>query len=72
MRIEGNIEKSGRWWAVEVPLLLVYTQGRTRIEAYAMVREATEDLVEQRDFALTYQRAATRGHFTSPPMMTVP
>ena len=33
MKIEGKIEKSGPWWAVSTPLLLVFSQGRTKKSA---------------------------------------
>ena len=52
MKIEGRITKSGRWWAVEVPLLLIHTQGRTKIDAYAMVKDAIELLIDEKGFAV--------------------
>jgi len=48
MKIEGKLIRSGKWWAVEVPLLLVYTQGRTKKEAYLMVADAIEDLIDKK------------------------
>lgn len=42
MRIEGKMTHSGRWWAVEVPALDIYTQARTKKEAHAMVKDAIE------------------------------
>jgi predicted RNase H-like HicB family nuclease/DNA-binding XRE family transcriptional regulator len=50
MKIEGRITKSGEWWAAEVPLLLIFTQGRTKKEAYAMTKEAIEDLIDVKGF----------------------
>lgn len=44
MRFEGRVFKTGRWWAIEVPVLGVYTQARTKRGAYDMVKEAIEDL----------------------------
>lgn len=44
MKIEGNIKKSGAWWSVEIPLLPVYTEGKTKKEAFEMVKNAVEDL----------------------------
>lgn len=52
MRIEGKFTKSGSWWAVEIPLLLVYTQGKTQKEAFAMAKDAVEGLIDQKGFAV--------------------
>lgn len=53
MKIEGRIQKSGNYWAVEVPLLAVFSQGKTRKEAFSMVGSAIEDLVESEGFVVT-------------------
>ena len=50
MRIEGSLKKSQNYWAVSIPLLLIFTQGKTKKEAYAMAKEAVELLVEEKDF----------------------
>jgi predicted RNase H-like HicB family nuclease len=50
MRFAGRIIKSGRYWAVEVPLLGVVTQGRTKKEAYEMIADAIEALVNKEGF----------------------
>ena len=47
MRVEGSIQRSGKWWAIEVPLLGIYTQGRTRHEAFEMVRDAARMLADE-------------------------
>lgn len=52
MRVEGSIQRSGKWWAIEVPLLGIYTQGRTRHEAFEMVRDAARMLAEDDGFDL--------------------
>ena len=51
MRIEGKLIRSGKWWAVEIPLLLVHTQGRTRKEALCMAKDAVECLFDQKTAA---------------------
>ncbi len=53
MRFAGRLVKSGRWYAAEVPLLGIDTQERTKSKAYAMVKEAIEDLVDQHGFVVT-------------------
>ena len=50
MRIEGKLKKAGKWWAVEVPLLSVFTQAKTKKEAYEMVADAIESLVDEKGF----------------------
>lgn len=52
MRIAGRIMKSGGFWAVDVPLLDVATQGRTRAEAFLMIADAVEMLVRRKGFRL--------------------
>ena len=46
MRVEGRIRRDGKWWAVEVPLLNLFTQGRTRKEAFEMVVDAARLLAD--------------------------
>ena len=50
MRFAGRVFKSGRYWAVEVPILGVVTQGRTRKDAYEMIADAIEVLVDKPGF----------------------
>lgn len=50
MKIEGKIEKSGNCWAVSVPLLLVFSQGKTKKLALSMIQEAVEGLVDVKGF----------------------
>lgn len=50
MRLEGRIIKSGKFWAVEVPLLVLFTQGRTRNEAFEMAKDAVEGMVDRNGF----------------------
>ncbi len=53
MKIEGKLIRSSKWWAVEVPLLLIYTQGKTKKEAYLMAADAIEALIAEKDFTVT-------------------
>lgn len=57
MRLEGRIWKDGRHWLVEVPLLDIMTQGRTRKHAFAMVVDAMEALAHQKGFRAKVYRA---------------
>ncbi len=50
MRFAGRLTKTGSYWAVEVPILDVATQGRTRNEALEMIADAIEGLVNKPGF----------------------
>ncbi len=52
MRFEGRVCKSGNWWAIEVPVLGVATQGRTKKDAYEMMKDAIETLVHVDGFKI--------------------
>jgi predicted RNase H-like HicB family nuclease len=52
MRLEGRIWRDGRHWLVEVPMLDLMTQGRTRPEALTMIADAIESLVDSKGFAV--------------------
>ncbi len=47
MRIHGTIEREGRWHAVAIPALGVYTQGRTHVDALRMAKDAVELTVDR-------------------------
>lgn len=50
MRFQGRVFKAGRYWAIEVPVLGVVTQGRTKKDAYLMIADAIEALVNKEGF----------------------
>jgi hypothetical protein len=52
MRFAGRVFKSGRLWAIEVPILNLVSQGRTKKEAYEMIADAIETLVNKPDFRI--------------------
>jgi hypothetical protein len=52
MRFAGRVFKVGRFWAVEVPILGVMTQGRSRKDALSMIADAIETLVDRPGFAI--------------------
>lgn len=47
MRLAGQVLKVGKYWAIEVSILSVVTQGRTKKEAYEMIADAIESLVNK-------------------------
>lgn len=52
MRFAGRVFKSGRYWAIEVPMLTVFSQGRTKKEAFDMISDAIETLVNKPGFKI--------------------
>lgn len=42
VKFEGVLSHEGKWWAVGVPALDVWTQGKNRADAYVMIKEAVE------------------------------
>jgi len=53
MKIEGKLIRAGKWWAVEIPLLKIYTQGKSRKDAYCMAKDAIESIIDEKDFTVT-------------------
>jgi len=50
MRLAGRVFKGGKFWVIEVPILGVVTQGYTKKEAYEMIADAIESLVNRKGF----------------------
>lgn len=56
MRFAGRVLKVGRHWAVEVPILGVVSQGRTKTDAYEMIADSIESLAGKRGFRIRVHR----------------
>ena len=52
MRFTGKIFKNGKFWLVEIPILDLMTQGRTKKEAYEMVADMLESMVNKDGFKI--------------------
>ena len=50
MRFSGKVYKDGKFWLAEIPILDLMTQGRTKKEAYAMVADMLEAMVNKDGF----------------------
>lgn len=48
--MRGFITEEGKFWAVEIPELALYTQGTSLENAYEMAGDAIECLVDRKDF----------------------
>lgn len=54
MMLIGRLSKeTGTWWAAEAPVAGVYTQGRSRRNAVAMLADAFESLINRPGFKVT-------------------
>jgi hypothetical protein len=56
MKIEGRVFKSvetGKFYGVEIPDLGIFTQGKTKAEAYEMAKDAVEAIVNRPGFSVT-------------------
>ena len=51
-RRSGRVYKSGRLWVAKLPSLDVMTQGRSKDEAFVMVKDMLETLVNLLGFSL--------------------
>ena len=52
MRLAGRVLKIDKFWMIEVPLLCVVTQGLTKKEAYEMIADVIELLVDIEGFEI--------------------
>ncbi len=52
MRLAGRVFRSGKFWAIEVPMLDVVTQGSSKKEAFDMIADAIESLANKKEFQI--------------------
>ena len=53
----GRIAKQrGAWWSVEVPLIGVFTQGRSRRDATIMLKHAIVTMINRKGFTVTVRQ----------------
>ena len=52
MRFAGRVNRD--YWAIEVPILTVVSQGRTKKEAFEIIADAIEKLVHKPDLRFRY------------------
>jgi DNA-binding XRE family transcriptional regulator len=57
MRFQGKLSREGKWWLAEVPVFDAMTQGRTRKEAFEMIADWFESIVNQRGFGVQVHAA---------------
>ena len=52
VKFEGKLLKERKYWAVCVPALDVYTQGKSKKDALVMIKEAVKLMVDRKRFAV--------------------
>ncbi len=52
MHLAGRVFKAGKYWAIEVPILDVVTQGHTKKDAFVMIADAIESLANKKEFKI--------------------
>ncbi|MBI4819896.1 MAG: helix-turn-helix domain-containing protein [Deltaproteobacteria bacterium] len=57
MLLAGRVIRSGKHWAIEIPILGVVSQGRTKREALEMICDAVESLANQPGFSVDVRHA---------------
>ena len=58
MRFSGRVYKDGKFWLAEIPILDLITQGRTKKEAYEMVADMLETMVNKEEFRVNIFKGA--------------
>lgn len=52
MRFSGKVYKDGKFWLAEIPILDAMTQGHTRKEAFEMVADMLETMINKEGFKI--------------------
>ncbi len=50
MKLEGKIWKDGKFWLIEIPFLDLATQGKNKKDAFFMIKDALEILINNNKF----------------------
>ena len=68
MKIEGSLEKKEgeKMWGVNIPEIGIFTQGKTKKEAYKMAKEAIELVIDLDDFEITIEPTQSNKFFIIP------
>ena len=68
MKIEGKLEKKTgeRVWGVSIPEIGIFTQGKSKSDAYKMAKEAIELVVELRGFEVSIEPSSNNDFFIIP------
>jgi DNA-binding XRE family transcriptional regulator len=50
MRIQGTVQKDGKYWLISIPIADLDTQSTTKSDAYAMAKDVIEQMVGESEF----------------------
>lgn len=53
MKVKGVYEKSGRFWGIQIPELGLFSQGKTKAEAFDMIKDAAQLMID--DTAISFE-----------------
>lgn len=59
----GKVWKEDKFWLVEIPALDVMTQGRSKKNALFMIKDAIEELVDEKGFQVKVVPAENKNEF---------
>ncbi len=59
----GKVCKEDKFWLVEIPALDVMTQGRSKKDALFMIKDAIEELVDERGFKVKVVPSENKNEF---------
>ena len=68
MKIQGNLvkEQDDKYWGVEIPSMGIYTQGKTKKDAYSMAKDAIETIINKDDFEVVIEPGQGLDFFVVP------
>ena len=68
MKIEGKLEKKAgeKMWGIDIPEIGIFTQGRTKKDAFEMAKEAIELVVALEGFKVTIESGKNNNFFVIP------
>jgi DNA-binding XRE family transcriptional regulator/predicted RNase H-like HicB family nuclease len=52
IKLEGNLLRDGRYWCVSLSVLGIHTQGRSKKDAYFMIKDAVELTIDRPGFEI--------------------
>ncbi|MCX6124946.1 MAG: helix-turn-helix transcriptional regulator [Proteobacteria bacterium] len=53
MKVKGSYEKTGKWWAIQIPEIGMFTQGRTKANAFEMIKDAASLMLSDPEVTFT-------------------
>lgn len=59
----GRVWKEDKFWLIEIPALDVMTQGRSKKDALFMIKDAIEELVDEKGFRVKVVPTADKDEF---------